>query len=281
MKRIEAETLEEAYEIACREYGCSFSQLKYEIIQYPSSGFLGLFTKKAVIVAAPDVDASHSGGISLDENVSKSTPREDAKPEKKSIPPSETEMKRDVTPDSVERKPMSENQIVESFFDTRESEDEEEDTVRDDIVAEVESTVRHLIDVSCFDMDTVEVSRRDKTLYIYIDGRDSALMIGREGYRYNALSYLLFNWIHARYGLFVKLEIATFLESQEEMIRNYIQPVVESVREEGRGRTRALDGILVQIALEQLREEFPDKYVAIKRNRDDRKYVVVNDFLKS
>jgi len=24
MKRIEAETLEEAYEIACREYGCSF-----------------------------------------------------------------------------------------------------------------------------------------------------------------------------------------------------------------------------------------------------------------
>jgi len=281
MKRIEAETLEEAYEIACREYGCSFSQLKYEIIQYPSSGFLGLFTKKAVIVAAPDVDTSRSGGISSDENVSNSKPREDAKPEKKSIPPSETEMKRDVTPDSVERKPMSENQIVESFFDTRESEDEEEDTGRDDIVAEVESTVRHLIDVSCFDMDTVEVSRRDKTLYIYIDGRDSALMIGREGYRYNALSYLLFNWIHARYGLFVKLEIATFLESQEEMIRNYIQPVVESVREEGRGRTRALDGILVQIALEQLREEFPDKYVAIKRNRDDRKYVVVNDFIKS
>ena len=64
------------------------------------------------------------------------------------------------------------------------------------------------------------------------------------------------------------------------MIRNYIQPVIAHVMREGWGRTRSLDGILVQIALEQLREEFPDKYVAVKQHRDGSRYVLINDFVK-
>nr|WP_316248785.1 hypothetical protein [Campylobacter fetus] len=35
----------------------------------------------------------------------------------------------------------------------------------------------------------------------------------------------------------------------------------------------------LKLALEKLRERFPDKYVAIKQN-DDQRYIVVNDFLK-
>jgi spoIIIJ-associated protein len=64
------------------------------------------------------------------------------------------------------------------------------------------------------------------------------------------------------------------------MIRNYIQPVIENVEKYGKGKTRFLDGILVQIALEQLREAFPDKYVAIKTARSGKRFVVINEFHK-
>ena len=40
---------------------------------------------------------------------------------------------------------------------------------------------------------------------------------------------------------------------------------LENVEKNGRGKTRTLDGILVQIALEQLREAFPNRYVAVKQ----------------
>ena len=105
-------------------------------------------------------------------------------------------------------------------------------------------------------------------------------MIGKEGYRYNALSYILFNWINAKYGLYLKLEIAQFLSSQQEMIKNFLKPVIAHVNEHGWGKTKPLDGILVQIALEILRETFPNKYVAVKKNENNQKYIIINNFYK-
>ena len=142
----------------------------------------------------------------------------------------------------------------------------------------VENQLKELLSHSCFDIDVVEVDVRDNTALIFIDGNDAALLIGKEGYRYNALSYMLFNWLHTKYELFIKLEIAEFLTTQQEMIRNYIKPVIENVEKNGKGKTRFLDGILVQIALEQLRERFPDKYVAVKTAREGKKFVVINEF---
>ncbi len=47
MIKIESTTLEEAYKKnAASTLECSVTQLKIEVIQYPNSGFLGLFKKK-------------------------------------------------------------------------------------------------------------------------------------------------------------------------------------------------------------------------------------------
>jgi spoIIIJ-associated protein len=92
---------------------------------------------------------------------------------------------------------------------------------------------------------------------------------------------MFFNWINAHYGLYIKLEIAEFIQSQEEMIVNYLKPIIEHVNENGRGKTKPLDGILVQIALEQLRARFPNKYVAIKTAKDNRKFIIINNFNNS
>ncbi len=52
------------------------------------------------------------------------------------------------------------------------------------------------------------------------------------------LSYMLFNWVNDRYGLYLKLEIAEFIKTQEEMIENYLKPIIEHIEKNGRGKTK-------------------------------------------
>jgi spoIIIJ-associated protein len=143
---------------------------------------------------------------------------------------------------------------------------------------EIENKLKVLFASSCFEIDTVEVDVFNNTVHMFVDGEDAALLIGKEGYRYNALSYMLFNWINAQYDLYIKLEIAEFIQTQEEMIQNYLKPIIEHINVKGRGKTKPLDGILVQIALEQLRATFPNKYVAIKTGKDGNKFIIINNF---
>ena len=270
MIKVEAPTLEEAYELAARKLSCSVTELDYEIVQYPSSGIFGIFKKPAIIVATRrtpivrDNDTESLGSVSEKENVK--TPSEKTTKET-SASAAETTSRGSET---------HEDKIVDGFFDTdTKSQSERENRA---LAHEIESQLKTLMEKSCFDIDTVEVDVIDTTAYVFIDGEDAALLIGKEGYRYNALSYMLFNWIHSKYNLFLKLEIAAFLTTQEEMIRNYIKPVIENVKQYGRGKTRFLDGVLVQIALEQLREAFPDKYVAIKTAKSGKRFVVIDEF---
>jgi spoIIIJ-associated protein len=301
MKKFEAKSLEEAYRLACDAFDCSMTDLSYEIVQYPSQGVLGFFAKPAIIVAArraaiePVAEAeSHPQKVSPPEpSVSGEKAAEAERDAAKLSPPAETpeETEKSETPATAASEAHSESspregsheEILDRFFsdeERRESPVEKVQSVQNEraLQEEIEAQLKALMEASCFDIDVVEVDVIDKTAYIFLDGEDAALIIGKEGYRYNALSYLLFNWLHGKYQLFIKLEIAQFLSSQQEMIRHQLQPVIEHVEREGWGRTRPLDGILVQIALEQLREAFPNKYVAIKRQRDGGRYVLVNEF---
>ncbi|BCZ18888.1 hypothetical protein NHP190012_05300 [Helicobacter sp. NHP19-012] len=116
-----------------------------------------------------------------------------------------------------------------------------------------------------------------QTLLIEINGPDSALIIGEKGYRYNALSYLLFNWIHYKHNYNIRLEVASFLKDQEEMMEVYLQGVMMAVHEVGKAQTKPLDGMLLHIALKRLREAFPNKHVVIEQNSQHESVVVVND----
>jgi spoIIIJ-associated protein len=143
----------------------------------------------------------------------------------------------------------------------------------------IKKEVNELFSLGCFQIDEIDVKKYDEdTVYFEISGADSALLIGKEGYRYNALATLLFNWISQKYGYKTILEIASFLENQEEMMRRYLAPVIKEIEEKGRVKTNPLDGVLAFLAVKILRQEFPHKYVAIKKNRDGSQYVVVNDF---
>jgi spoIIIJ-associated protein len=147
------------------------------------------------------------------------------------------------------------------------------------IAKNVQKDINKLFDLACFNIDKIDVSAYDEnTLLVEFRGEDAALLIGKEGYRYKALSYMIFNWINAKYQVQLRLEIAEFLKNQEESITRYLVNVCEIIEKEGRAQTKILDGVLIQIALRELRERYPEKYVVIRSTRDGLKYIIVNDY---
>ncbi|WP_281950907.1 Jag N-terminal domain-containing protein [Nitrosophilus kaiyonis] len=286
-KRIEAPTLEEAYKKASKELGCSITDLEIEVIQRPSKGFLGFGKKNAVILASCKEKV-------VEESVEK-IEKETIKTEEKPI---EKEVKKEIKQTIEEKKEIKEEvkipkeeKIEKKIKEEKKSElpkikeefEEfytEKETI-EDIAQKIEEEINDLFKEACFDIEKIIVKPFDEnTLLIEFKGPDSALLIGKEGYRYKALSYMLFNWINSKYNLQIRLEIAEFLKSQEEMIKNYLKPLIEKIKKEGRGQTKVLDGVLVQIALKELRETFPNKYVAIRTTRNGEKYIIVNEFNK-
>ncbi len=287
MKRIEADTLEEAYSKAAKELSCSVTEINYEIVQHPTSGMMGLFKKTAIIIAVKKVSTNAKLESKVNEDKTKEVKKVDEKIIKKSKSSKNTDEKKKVV--------VKKDVIIDNFFtnDKNTSEKKEEKNTQveavvfdddrnrpenKDLSIEIEKKIQRLMKAGCFEIDTVEVDVFDGIAHIFIDGDDAALLIGKEGYRYNALSYMLFNWINAEYNLYIKLEIAEFIQAQEEMIDNYLKPIAEHIKEHGKGKTKPLDGILVQIALEKLRAMFPNKYIAIKTGKDGKKFIIINDF---
>ncbi|HFU77844.1 MAG TPA: protein jag [Epsilonproteobacteria bacterium] len=279
MTKVEAPTLEEAYAKASKVLECSISELQCEVVQHPTKGILGFLKKNAIIVATCKKSAKDNESH---RQLSKKEITDVANTEENVADEIMATVKKEVLQEEViVETELTKDTIVDGFFETdidTFDEDEDGSIVYDELAQMIENELKALLSLSCFELDVVEVDVRDNTALIFIDGNDAALLIGKEGYRYNALSYMLFNWLHTKYELFIKLEIAEFLTSQQEMIRSYIKPVIETVEQTGRAKTRFLDGILVQIALEQLRERFPDKYVAVKTSKDGKKFVVINEF---
>lgn len=269
IKKFEAQSIEEACNLASKDLNISIDKLNYEIMQYPSKGFLGFFAKGAIIAIELADDKKK---ISVKSNSTKEIVEEkiDTKVKKEST------IKESIASEPTLEPELEESKIVDSFFSDKKIDDSSKSISAQDLELEI----KRLLSFSCFNLDTIELDIEDNTAYLFIDGDDAALLIGKEGYRYNALSYLLFNWINTKYGLYLKLEIAQFLASQQDMIKHQLQPVVDHVNKEGWGRTKELNGILVQIALEYLRDTFSNKYVAIKRTKSGDRYIIINDFNK-
>ncbi|MCI4399019.1 MAG: Jag N-terminal domain-containing protein [Campylobacteraceae bacterium] len=284
MIKIEAWSLEEAYTLASKQLGCSITEIEYEITQFPSKGFLGIGKKKAILVATqkitpatkkPDcvqqAKANHSSSLKMEK---KYVHREEKPIEEKveeTVQPIAKEAQAHSSSKPEKKDYYTASKIEDNFF--------KEELNISEICEEIELDINKLFALSCFDLDPITVTPYDdETVLISFSGPDSALLIGKEGYRYKALSYLIFNWINSKYGLLIRLEIAEFLRNQEDMISNYLQPLICQIRENRRGQTKVLDGVLIQIALKVLREEFTDLYVGVKTNEDGSKYIIVNEF---
>ncbi|WQW79609.1 Jag N-terminal domain-containing protein [Helicobacter pylori] len=255
---IKAKTLEEALIQASIALNCPIINLQYEVIQTPSKGFLNIGKKEAIILAGVKESVKEVKEESVKETNTKEIHQ--SAEEKKQNLETETPQEEKITP-----KPPKKNLKEESHSG--------------DKLHEIKQELKDLFSHLPYKINKVEVSLYEPgVLLINIDGEDSALLIGEKGYRYKALSYLLFNWIHPAYGYSIRLEISTFLQNQEKVMEAQLQSVIMTVHEVGKGQMKAPDGVLTYIALKKLRKAFPNKYVSIKTNLNDEKYIVINDF---
>ncbi|MGL2670045.1 Jag N-terminal domain-containing protein [Helicobacter pylori] len=255
---IKAKTLEEALIQASIALNCPIINLQYEVIQTPSKGFLNIGKKEAIILASVKESVKEVKEESVKETSTKEI-HQNAEEKKQNLE-TETPQEEIITP-----KPPKKNLKEESH--------------NGDKLHEIKQELKELFSHLPYKINKVEVSLYEPgVLLINIDGEDSALLIGEKGYRYKALSYLLFNWIHPAYGYSIRLEISTFLQNQEKVMEAQLQSVIMTVHEVGKGQMKAPDGVLTYIALKKLRKAFPNKYVSIKTNLNDEKYIVINDF---
>ncbi len=255
---IKAKTLEEALIQASIALNCPIINLQYEVIQTPSKGFLNIGKKEAIILAGIKESVKEVKEESVKEESAKEIHQ--SAEEKKQNLEIKTPQEEIITP-----KPSKKNLKEESHHG--------------DKLHEIKQELKDLFSHLPYKINKVEVSLYEPgVLLIDIDGEDSALLIGEKGYRYKALSYLLFNWIHPAYGYNIRLEISTFLQNQEKVMDTQLQSTIMTVHEVGKGQMKAPDGVLTYIALKKLRKAFPNKYVSIKTNLNDEKYIVINDF---
>lgn len=255
---IKAKTLEEALIQASIALNCPIINLQYEVIQTPSKGFLSIGKKEAIILAGVKESVKEVKEESVKETNTKEI-HQNAEEKKQNLE-TETPQEEIITP-----KPPKKNPKEESH--------------NGDKLHEIKQELKDLFSHLPYKINKVEVSLYEPgVLLIDIDGEDSALLIGEKGYRYKALSYLLFNWIHPTYGYNIRLEISTFLQNQEKVMEAQLQSTIMTVHEVGKGQMKAPDGVLTYIALKKLRKAFPNKYVSIKTNLNDEKYIVINDF---
>ncbi|GAA8159392.1 Jag N-terminal domain-containing protein [Helicobacter pylori] len=255
---IKAKTLEEALIQASIALNCPIINLQYEVIQTPSKGFLSIGKKEAIILAGVKESVKEVKEESVKETNTKEI-HQNAEEKKQNLE-TKTPQEEIITP-----KPPKKNPKEESH--------------NEDKLHEIKQELKDLFSHLPYKINKVEVSLYEPgVLLIDIDGEDSALLIGEKGYRYKALSYLLFNWIHPAYGYSIRLEISTFLQNQEKVMEAQLQSTIMTVHEVGKGQMKAPDGVLTYIALKKLRKAFPNKYVSIKTNLNDEKYIVINDF---
>lgn len=216
MIKVSANSIEDCLLKASKELKCSCMDLDYEIVSYPSRGFLGIGKKEAQIIV------------------------------------------------NLKQKPFAKNKVEKISIEQ--------------VVENISNEINEMFALLPLKLDKIKVSKYDSnTILIHFKGEDSALLIGEKGYRYKAVSYLLFNWINAEYGLNTRLEIESFLLSQETMMSNYLAPIITHIKNSNESYiTKPFDGILVYIALKELREHFPNRCIMVKTNERNETYIMVN-----
>jgi spoIIIJ-associated protein len=254
----QAKTLEEAYLKASEHFNCSVTEFEsISVIQAPSSFLFGFIQKDAIVE------------IKYEKKVVVSNENEILKEEK-------IEVKEELKTSVEEEKEIK----VETPNEEPISKKEEVAPNKNELINKIEKEINNLFNKSCFNLEKIKVSYFDnETLFIEFQGEDSALLIGKEGYRYNALSYMIFNWVNQKYGLKIRLEVAEFLQNQENMMNKLLSSTIEEIEARGKSKTKPFNGILIHIAVDILRERFPNKYVGVKYTKDGEKYIIVNEFL--
>ncbi len=289
MTKFTAPTIELALLEASKELKCSIVDLEYEILEKPSKGFLGLGKKDAKIVVSLKNKRHNFGGDLKRESkgdfrgesrgdFKSESKNNDFRGESKFAQKGAFERKYDSKYESKQKYDSHSETKLDSRFESK----YETDDIDESIINKIHKEINELFALLPIKLSKIEVAKFEKnTILIHFKGADAALLIGERGYRYKAISYLLFNWLNAEYGINVRLEIESFLASQEAMMAHYLAPIIDELKDSDEPfATKTFDGILAYIALKELRAKLRGKSVVLKTNENDENYILIQPLRK-
>jgi spoIIIJ-associated protein len=261
---IEAKTIDEAIEKACRDFGVPREKLNIEIISEGASGFLGFGQKKAKIRAGLlSIDGALEDVLYGErvETVREERPKEKTRPRE---PEEESRPVRPAAADVQEIRPIRPPAVdKEAAGPARQPAVESEDvrTVRPPAVydAEFAQKARELLVGILVRMDLeypVTVEETEEAVRLNIQGECSGLLIGKHGQNLDAIQYIVNKALHkgSNGGKPVVIDIEAYRKRREESLVTLAAKLGEKVKKTRKAVTvsnmNAHDRRIIHLALQ-------------------------------
>jgi len=216
-----AKTVEEAINLALIELNTARDNIEVDIIEPPSSGFLGLIGVKPAIIKVTELVSGLNSDSRLPERTEKAvavkTVKEVQKAPKqqKAKPASQQDTKQAASPkqNTSERKPATEAQEQE-------------------IVSFVQQLANHIVEGSTAEL----VSTEEGIMHIAISGDNIGLIVGKHGETLNAIQYLTsLVYSKQRDGYHrVSIDAGGYRDKRKEKIIEFSKRMAEKARRTGR-----------------------------------------------
>ena len=231
---IEAKSIDEAIQKACREFGVPREKLNIEIISEESGGFLGMLSKKAKIRAS-------LLSLDMDFAMDEKQARAEAKPEAKK------EFKKEIRKEQKKENPLREEKPAQEAVPAP-----QETTAAGAKAKDILEGILQRMSLDC----KVSLSEAAEKIILNIEGGDSGLLIGKRGQNLDALQYILNKAVNksdtGRKIIMVDLE--EYRRRREESLLDLAEKVRQKVKKTRKpvslGHMSAHDRRIIHLALQ-------------------------------
>ncbi len=241
---VSAKTVEDAVLEAAIKLGTTRDKIDYEVITQPTSGFLGIGAKKAVIRAHQISDAEVEAKQKAEKEMEKLLKRvNEKKPEEKPAEPvkkAETLRKEEKAPEIKKtaeiKKEAPKKEDKKEEVPAVKSEKPEKPVAPVD-TAPVEKFLKDVFHAMGMEV-TVAITQnpKDREMNITLDGADMGVLIGKRGQTLDSLQYLTSLVVNKNAGDYIRVKVDTenYRERRKATLENLARNIAQKVKRSGK-----------------------------------------------
>ena len=240
---VSAKTVEDAVLEAAIKLGTTRDKIDYEVITQPSSGFLGIGGRKAVIRAHQISEEEVEAKKKADKEMEKLLKRvNEKKPEEKPAEP----VKKPEAPKKAEKAPETKKAAEVKTEAPKEKKEEKKEAApapkpeKPAVPVDTAPVEKFLKDVfHAMDMEvTIQIHQnpQDREMNITLDGADMGVLIGKRGQTLDSLQYLTSLVVNKHTDDYVRVKVDTenYRERRRATLENLARNIAQKVKRSGK-----------------------------------------------
>ena len=240
---VSAKTVEDAVLEAAIKLGTTRDKIDYEVITQPSSGFLGIGGRKAVIRAHQISEEDVAAKKKADKEMEKLLKRvNEKKPEEKPAEP----VKKPEAPKKAEKAPETKKAAEVKTEAPKEKKEEKKEAApapkpeKPAVPVDTAPVEKFLKDVfHAMDMEvTIQIHQnpQDREMNITLDGADMGVLIGKRGQTLDSLQYLTSLVVNKHTDDYVRVKVDTenYRERRRATLENLARNIAQKVKRSGK-----------------------------------------------